>query len=107
MWVFDDARVGLVKEPFVAGADVLLSRMTAAIPDAAEGVTALFSGQPFPGYQYELVRRCEEYGGHWYFSEEFELEGWLCPALFHYFEIAPERLYVQVKPGQSSSGSAV
>jgi hypothetical protein len=25
------------------------------------------------------------------------MEGWLCPALFKYFEEAPKRIYVQVK----------
>jgi hypothetical protein len=34
MWVFDDARVGLVQEPFIAGADTMLDRITANIPDA-------------------------------------------------------------------------
>jgi hypothetical protein len=35
MWVFDDARVGLDKEPFVAGADTLIDHIVADIPDAA------------------------------------------------------------------------
>ena len=39
-----------------------------------------------------------ESGGNWYYSPEYDAEGWLCPALFKYFEWAPERLYVQVKP---------
>ena len=26
-----------------------------------------------------------------------DLEGWLCPALFKYFDQAPERIYAQVK----------
>ena len=26
------------------------------------------------------------------------MEGWLCPALFKYFDQAPERIYAQVKP---------
>ncbi len=107
MWVFDDERFGLVKEPFVAGADTLLDRMTASIPEAEKGVTLLFSAQPFPGYQFEFVKTRPEYSGNWYRSEEFQLEGWLCPALFHYFTEAPERLYVQVKPRQSSSGDSV
>jgi hypothetical protein len=97
VWVFDDPRVGLSQEPFVSGADVILDRMTEGIPGAAAGVTVLFSGQPFPGAQYEFVWRRAEGGGNWYFSPQFDLEGWLCPALFKYFERAPERLHVQVK----------
>jgi hypothetical protein len=34
MWVFDDPRVGLVQEPFVAGADTMIDRVVADIPDA-------------------------------------------------------------------------
>jgi hypothetical protein len=101
MWVFDDPNVGLVQEPFVSGADVLIDRMVAHVPDAEAGVTLIFSGSPFPGYQHEFQRRREEYGGHWYQSDEYQAEGWLCPALFKYFETAPERLYVLVKEGKN------
>ncbi len=97
-WVFDDPAVGLVQEPFVSGADVLIDRMVADIPDAESGVTLVFSANPFPGYQHEFERRREEYGGNWYFSEEYQLEGWLCPALFKYFAAAPEKLFVQLRP---------
>jgi hypothetical protein len=97
-WVFDDPAVGLVREPFVAGADVLLDRMSENIPNAAQGMTIVFSAQPFPGYQYEVQWRREEFGGNWYYSPAHNMEGWLCPALFEYFEKAPERIYLQVKP---------
>lgn len=97
VWVFDDPTVELVQEPFVSGADVLIDRMVEHIPHAEEGVTLIFSGGPFPGYQHEFRRLREEYGGNWYQSDEYQLEGWLCPALFKYFEAAPERLYVEVK----------
>ena len=98
MWVFDDPAVGLVREPFVSGADVIIDRMVEGIPDAQRGVTLLFSSGPFPGYQREFNRQREEYSGNWYASQEFGIEGWLCPALFKYFEHAPDRLFVQVKP---------
>jgi hypothetical protein len=98
VWVFDDPRVGLVQEPFIAGADVILDRMVEHLPDAESGVTIFFSASPFPGSQYEFHWRREESGGNWYYSSEHDLEGWLCPALFKYFEQPPERLYAQVKP---------
>ncbi|QDT75376.1 DUF6717 family protein [Lacipirellula limnantheis] len=97
IWVFDDSAVGLVQEPFVAGADVIIDRMVEGIEDADQGVTILFSLNPFPGSRYEFDWRREEMGGNWYFSPQFQLEGWLCPALFKYFEAAPERIYAQVK----------
>jgi hypothetical protein len=34
VWVFDDPRVGLVQEPFVAGVDTWVDRVVADIPDA-------------------------------------------------------------------------
>lgn len=97
VWMFDDPRAGLVREPFVSGADVIIDRMVAHIPEAEAGVTIYFSATPFPGHQHEFEWRREEYGGNWYYSAEYALEGWLCPALFKYFEQAPPRLFVQVK----------
>ena len=67
------------------------------IPDAERGFTLLFSDRPFPGYQSELKRQREEFGGHWYRSAELDMEGWLCPALFAYFDEAPEQLFAQFK----------
>ena len=98
LWVFDDDRVGLVKEPFVAGADTIIDRMVANIPDAASGFTLVFSANPFPGHQavFEWLR--EESGGNWYYSPDLDLEGWLCPALFEYFEAAPKKLYADFRP---------
>ena len=98
VWVFDDPRVGLVQEPFVSGADEIIDRMVEGIPDAESGVTIFFSASPFPRSQHEFAWRRNEYGGNWYYSREYDLEGWLCPALFKYFELAPKRLYAQVKP---------
>lgn len=99
-WVFDDERVGLVQEPFIAGADVALDRMTAHLPFADAGVTLIFAANKFPGAMHDFVWRREEADGNWYYSAEFDLEGWLCPALFKYFDKAPERIYVQVKAKQ-------
>ncbi|MFZ0149939.1 MAG: hypothetical protein WBX95_09625 [Xanthobacteraceae bacterium] len=54
-WVFDDPRVGLSQEPFVAGADTWIDRVVADIPDAERGFTLIFSGAPFPGHQYRSI----------------------------------------------------
>src|SRR5438046_10723328 len=47
LWVFDDAAVGLNKEPFIAGIDTLIDKATANIPDAQHGFRAIFSGTEF------------------------------------------------------------
>jgi len=95
LWVFDDEKVGLVQEPFVSGADMIIDYMVEDLPDADEGFNLLFSSKPFPGYQAKFEWRREEFGGNWYFSPEHNIEGWLCPALYKYFDEAPLELYVK------------
>ena len=98
MWVFDDPAVGLVREPFVSGIDVMLDKLTETIPNAAKGFRPVFSAAPFPGYTVKLEWRREEYGGNWYYSPQLQMEGWLCPALFKYFPKAPTDLYGRAEP---------
>ena len=98
MWVFDDERVGLVQEPFVAGADIMMECLVADIPDAAKGFVLIFAGTPFPGHQHRLDwKRTDPDGGNWYRWEEFKIEGWLCPALLKYFSEPPKHIYAQAK----------
>ena len=63
LWVFDDARVGLMQEPFVSGADTLIDRMAADIADAASGFILIFASTPFPGLAggkgTEVLRRAK------------------------------------------------
>ncbi|MEL6137094.1 MAG: DUF6717 family protein [Cyanobacteria bacterium J06628_6] len=97
MWVFDDDRVGLEREPFVAGADTIIDQMVADIPNATFGFSFVSAAQPFPGYQFKFDRQREEYGGHWSRIAGLSMEGWLCPALFKYFEDTPDEIYAQCK----------
>lgn len=98
MWVFDDPVVGLRREPFVAGADAIIDRMVQKIPNAELGFTLLFSSQPFPGFEVEFEWRREEFSGNWYYCPALNMEGWLCPALFKYFDLAPKKIYAQFRP---------
>jgi len=97
MWVFDDPTVGLTREPFVAGIDRMIDRLVTHIPGAEQGFRLLFSATPFPGHNVKLEWRREESGGNWYYCPRFDMEGWLCPALFKYFEEAPKELYGQAE----------
>jgi hypothetical protein len=97
VWVFDDDRVGLVREPFVSGADIIIDKLVSDIPNAEDGFALLFSARPFPGHNAVFQWLREEVEGNWYFCPELQLEGWLCPALFHYFESAPAKLYAQFR----------
>jgi len=98
MWVFDDPAVGLSKEPFIAGIDAMIDKVVADIPNAGKGFCAIFGAGPFPGADFKLHWRREESGGNWYYSDEFKMEGWLCPALLKYFPRAPREIHVKVDP---------
>lgn len=97
MWVFDDPAVGLVREPFVGGADRIIDVATAQIPDAEKGFVAVFSAGYFPDAQIVLEWVREEGGGNVYRWAEADMEGWLCPALILYFDGAPAKLFIQMK----------
>ena len=103
LWVFDDLDVGLVKEPFISGADRILDVLTQTMPDAYKGFRLLFSSRPFPGYTTRFIWSRSEYGGNWYFWPEKEMEGWLCPALFKYFKQVPSNLYVKTLRGRNDT----
>jgi hypothetical protein len=100
-WVFDDSKVGLVQEPFVSGVPEMIDRLVSDIPNARSGFRLLFSAAPFPGYQKRLIWQCEEMGGNWYAGDDPPMRGWLCPALFHYFDKAPAELYVKAEAKDS------
>jgi len=97
-WVFDDADRGLTREPFVSGIPEMIDRLVTDIPDARNGFRLLFSPAPFPGYQQEFHWTRGDYGGNWYRCENPAMEGWLCPALFKYFDEAPKKLYARAEP---------
>lgn len=93
-WVFDDNNVGLVKEPFVAGADTLLD----VVSEGREKCTALFSQIKFPSAQYTLTYKAGEINsGTDYFCEELNHDLWLCPALGCYFDESPKTIYLEIK----------
>jgi hypothetical protein len=95
-WVFDDNRVGLYREPFVSGIDKMIDTLTSDMENANKGFIARFSEFEFPGKQFTLRWKRSEHGGNWYYSNEIKIEGWLCPALYKYFKIAPKQIHFQI-----------
>ena len=96
-WVFDDPATGLVQEPFVSGIPEMIDDLVADIPNARQGFRLLFSAAPFPGFQRKLTWVRTEFEGNWYRMEQPPMEGWLCPAMFRYFPVAPAELYVKAE----------
>jgi hypothetical protein len=99
-WVFDDERHGLVREPFVMGAGEMIDAVVkeVGLEHPERGFRLVFSAHEFPGHHAVLQRLPDEAGsGTWYTFADGTMKGWLCPALFHYFEKAPERIYARVE----------
>ncbi len=96
-WVFDHSEFDLVREPFVFGVPEMIDALVENIPNATTGFRLLFSAQPFPGYQVKLDWLREEYQGNWYLWQGKGLEGWLCPAMYHFFQEAPTQLYCRAE----------
>lgn len=94
-WVFDDERAGLVREPFVGGVPEMIDLLVADIPNAADGFRLTFSARPFPDYEKKLTWLRGDMGGNYYRLDDPPMEGWLCPALFRYYDRAPPELYVK------------
>jgi hypothetical protein len=99
-WVFDDDRVGLVREPFVAGVPEMIDTLVSDTPDAENGFRLFFSAGPFPGYQKKLTWVRGDSGGNYYRTDDPPMEGWLCPALMRYYDAAPKEIYVKAESKQ-------
>lgn len=102
LWVFDDAERGLLKEPFVAGADTMIETSAMLFLGRKTDFVILFGSVPFPGNQIVLQWDRHESGGDVYKScTPGMMEGeecWLCPAMRLYFvDEAPKFIYAQVK----------
>jgi hypothetical protein len=107
VWAFDDERAGLVREPFVGAVNAFIDKMAEKVPDAESGIRLFFSARPFPGYTLSFVLLREEFEGNWYACNELGgQQGWLCPAMFKYFDVAPSELYAKAEPVQCGAGKA-
>lgn len=101
-WMFDDPRVGLKEEAFVAGADTFLDSWCDAINISEavrkRGVKVLFSMVGFPGsIMLKKVGGGPKVGTDYIAHvDERRPKMWLCPALNLYYPKSPTKLYVQV-----------
>ena len=100
-WVFDDSSVGLVREPFVAGADVAIDKIVEHLGIKTDKIVMTFSKDDFPGSHVRLdylVKDIEKEGDYYNIVDDnFNLELWLCPALLKYFDETPEEIYIKIE----------
>ncbi len=95
-WMFDDESVGLQRE--ILFTEQLIELAVADFSELAEqGFCLTFDSEAFEGYQYKLDWVKGDDSGNTYYCPELDAEGWLCPALFKYFDEAPKHIYVAVK----------
>lgn len=125
VWVFDDADKALYQEALVAGIPEMIETVCRrnAIPDYRNGGLAIdFAAEPFGHHDLVLdhlsvslpesilpavaeaeargavVEGAGEIYGNTYSLRGSDMQGWLCPALYKYFDQAPRHLYVCVRP---------
>jgi hypothetical protein len=99
-WVYDEPTIDLVAEPFVLGADTMLTVLRQLhVGPGRDPFRIVFSAQPFPGALEARRVGAGEGSGDWYEAEVDGqvFRGWLCGHLLDYFETAPERLYVRAE----------
>ena len=102
-WVFDDEDKGLAREPFIAGIDTMLSNIVEMKGLDKNGFSVLFSGSFLPDAHMTLDWLRADGGGNWYSCPEHGMEGWLCPALYKYFEEAPKKIWTIFKSFEEKS----
>ena len=104
-WVFDDESRELDKEPFVAGADILLDVMSGRDKDESKESCSFYFGQtPLPDWDVKLTKNgIDGYDGTYYLvdfpEKSVKAEGpiWLCPALLKFFVDSPSEIFVKIK----------
>ena len=102
-WCFTDDSVGLKDEPFVAGIPELINagikQTDLNLRKCEKGFRIIFSKDEFPEYtiRLELLEDDTITSGGWYKSiiNGTGYTGWLCPALFKYFEDLPQEIYAK------------
>jgi hypothetical protein len=81
---------------------ILLACEKLGIKNPEKGFIAVFSKDPFPDAKIVLDWVREDMGGNVYTAPQLGgQEGWLCPALFKYFDQAPKKMYIDLKPVKS------
>lgn len=98
IWCFDDDEHDLHREPFIGDTNKVIDKLTEGIDRADEGFRLIFSDQKFPKSTM-LQWQSEDIGGsgNWYYCDKFKIVGWLCPALLHYFKVAPNHIFVKAE----------
>jgi hypothetical protein len=102
-WFFDDKVRKIKHEQFVMGIPEMIIELSGQPRVTRAKLT--FSASPFKDYQAVLKRKSLDNPGNHQAGGVFysvrwnnkNLEGWLCPCFWKFFDTAPENLYVKVE----------
>jgi hypothetical protein len=100
-WVYDDIALGVIGEPFVAGADHIITALCGMRATRARvgGAELIFSAEPFPAAaRLDLLAETPD-GYTWYYWAERKMKSGFCPHFHDYFKTAPRALYARVDVG--------
>lgn len=97
LWVFDDINEELLKEELTMGMEKIIEHLTYNLSNADHGFKCIFSNEPITDYDAILNHIDGENGGNWYKLKDTNMIGWLCPALYNYFNVAPKKIYLKIK----------
>lgn len=96
---FDEPRLDVYKEAFVAGIPEMMYRACEKYGIDPNNLTCNFSATKFPSksmVHLKWVESTDENGtGNVYRWEEENMEGWFCPCLLKFFDKAPKNLYIE------------
>jgi hypothetical protein len=91
MFAFDDPTTGLVREPFIGGANYWMDKFS----EDKNSCTIAFSANPLPDYDVKLELKDTHLINGSNYDDQEGRNIWLCPALFKYFANAPIELYIK------------
>ena len=73
---------------------MIAAALVASIPDADKGFRFDLLAKPFPDFQKKLTWLHGDSEGNTYKLDDPPLEGWICPALFKYYDKPPAELFL-------------
>lgn len=95
-WFFDDVDFHIYHEPFVMGVSEMIDNILHKKGINDKQIKINFSTEKFADADVTLFKTSDLEEGAMYEISENKESGWLCPALFKYFQMAPEKIYIQV-----------
>ncbi|MEN9259759.1 MAG: hypothetical protein Q6L60_02250, partial [Thermostichus sp. HHBFW_bins_43] len=93
-WMFNDTSKDLYAEPFVEGSSEIFDCI--AEQCNYKNNMCIEFGDCLEQWDYKLELIKKENGGAWYYCEDLDMSGWLCPALYKYFDYTPDVIYIQI-----------